>query len=244
MDIEAQPFDLRECVESALDLVSARATEKHLDIAYVFEGDVPAAIRGDVTRLRQIMLNLLSNAVKFTEHGEVVVTVTAKPRADSAPSSRSPCATRASASRRRAMSRLFQSFTQADSSTTRKYGGTGLGLAISKRLAELMGGHMWGESEGPGKGSTFYFSIKVPAAASAPCPLARFRRRAARAARQARARRRRQRDEPARARAADRQVGHAVRSPPNRRRKRCAGSPRARRSTSRFSTCTCRKWTA
>ena len=78
MDIEAQPFDLRECVESALDLVSARAVEKHLDMAYVFEGDVPPAIVGDVTRLRQIMLNLLSNAVKFTEAGEVVLTVTSK----------------------------------------------------------------------------------------------------------------------------------------------------------------------
>ena len=76
MDIEAQPFDLRDCVESALDLVSARAAEKHLDTAYVFEGDVPPAISGDVTRLRQIMLNLLSNAVKFTERGEVVLTVT------------------------------------------------------------------------------------------------------------------------------------------------------------------------
>ena len=79
MDIEAHPFDLRECVEAALDLVSARATEKHLDIAYVYEGDVPAAIVGDVTRLRQILLNLLSNAVKFTEHGEVVLTVTSQP---------------------------------------------------------------------------------------------------------------------------------------------------------------------
>ena len=99
MDIEAQPFDLRECVESALDLVSARATEKHLDIAYVFEGDVPPAIVGDVTRLRQIMLNLLSNAVKFTERGEVVLTVTADAaRRAATPSSRSPCATPASAS--------------------------------------------------------------------------------------------------------------------------------------------------
>ena len=76
MDIEAQPFDLRECVESALDLVTARAVEKHLDTAYVFEGDVPPAMRGDVTRLRQILLNLLANAVKFTEAGEVVLTVT------------------------------------------------------------------------------------------------------------------------------------------------------------------------
>ncbi len=77
MDIEAQPFDLRECVESALDLVAARAAEKQLDLAYVFEGEVPAAIKGDVTRLRQILLNLLGNAVKFTDHGEVVLTVTA-----------------------------------------------------------------------------------------------------------------------------------------------------------------------
>jgi signal transduction histidine kinase len=69
MDIEAQPFDLRECVESALDLIGARAAEKHLDIAYQFEGDVPAAMLGDVTRLRQVLLNLLSNAVKFTEKG-------------------------------------------------------------------------------------------------------------------------------------------------------------------------------
>ena len=79
MDIEAQPFDLRECVESALDLVTSRAVEKHLDTAYVFEGDVPAAIRGDVTRLRQIILNLLSNAVKFTDAGEVVLTVSSRP---------------------------------------------------------------------------------------------------------------------------------------------------------------------
>src|ERR1700758_5025943 len=79
MDIEAQPFDLRDCVESALDLVSARATEKHLDTAYLFEGEVPPAIVGDVTRLRQIILNLLSNAVKFTDKGEVVLSVTPKP---------------------------------------------------------------------------------------------------------------------------------------------------------------------
>ena len=80
MDIEAQPFDLRDCVESALDLVSSRAAEKHLDIAYLFEGEVPAAIRGDVTRLRQILLNLVSNAVKFTDNGEVVVTVASQRR--------------------------------------------------------------------------------------------------------------------------------------------------------------------
>ncbi|MGR4871659.1 GAF domain-containing protein [Variovorax sp. LARHSF232] len=164
LEIEAQPFELRDCVESALDLVSARATEKHLDLAYVFEGEVPLAIRGDLARLRQILLNLLSNAVKFTEAGEVVLTVRAEP----APSGEA----RLIFSVRdtgiglspQGMGRLFQSFSQADSSTTRKYGGTGLGLAISRRLAELMGGTMWAHSDGPGQGSTFFFTIEAPAA--------------------------------------------------------------------------------
>jgi GAF domain-containing protein/CheY-like chemotaxis protein len=162
MDIETQPFDLRECVESALDLVSARAVEKHLDMAYVFEGDVPSAIVGDVTRLRQIMLNLLSNAVKFTEAGEVVLTVTSK--ALPGDKVELTCAVRDTGIglSGEAMSRLFQSFSQADSSTTRKYGGTGLGLAISRRLSELMGGRMWAQSEGQGKGSTFFVSIVAP----------------------------------------------------------------------------------
>ena len=168
MDIESQPFDLRECVESALDLVTSRAVEKHLDTAYVFEGDVPAAIVGDVTRLRQIMLNLLSNAVKFTEAGEVVLTVSSKPlAADRAELTFSVRDTGIGLSPE-VISRLFQSFSQADSSTTRKYGGTGLGLAISRRLSELMGGRLWAQSEGPGRGATFLFSIQAPTAALPP----------------------------------------------------------------------------
>jgi GAF domain-containing protein/DNA-binding response OmpR family regulator len=158
MDIEVQPFDLRECVESALDLVGARAAEKHLDIAYLFEGDVPAAINGDVTRLRQILLNLLSNAVKFTEHGEVVLSVSSTHDAGEVELTFAVRDTGIGLSAE-GMSRLFQSFSQADSSTTRRYGGTGLGLAISKRLAELMGGRMWAESDGVGEGSTFFVSI-------------------------------------------------------------------------------------
>ncbi|MFZ2650507.1 MAG: response regulator, partial [Burkholderiaceae bacterium] len=196
MDIEAHPFDLRECVESALDLISGRAAEKHLDTAYLFEGDVPVAVNGDVTRLRQILLNLLANAVKFTERGEVVLTVGAKRVGESAaPGIPAPAAIQAGQPavdpglRRgdsagatveltfavrdtgigltaEGMSRLFQSFSQADSSTTRKYGGTGLGLAISKRLAELMGGTMWAQSAGLGAGSTFIFTIHAPLAES------------------------------------------------------------------------------
>jgi GAF domain-containing protein/CheY-like chemotaxis protein/anti-sigma regulatory factor (Ser/Thr protein kinase) len=159
MDIEAHPFDLRECVESALDLISARAAEKHLDLAYQFEGDVPPAVTGDVTRLRQILLNLLSNAVKFTEHGEVVLTVSAE--ADMLHFAVRDTGIGLSEAGK---SRLFQKFSQADSSTTRKYGGTGLGLAISKLLAELMGGTMGVESAGPGQGSTFRFSMRAPVA--------------------------------------------------------------------------------
>ncbi|MGH8714227.1 MAG: GAF domain-containing protein [Casimicrobiaceae bacterium] len=168
MDIEAQPFDLRECVESALDLVTARAVEKQLDTVYVFEGDVPAAIVGDVTRLRQIMLNLLSNAVKFTEAGEVVLTVSSKPLAPGRVDLSFSVRDTGIGLSAEVMSRLFQSFSQADSSTTRKYGGTGLGLAISKRLSELMGGRMWAESGGPGRGATFMFSIQAPTAELPP----------------------------------------------------------------------------
>ncbi|HSC22546.1 MAG TPA: GAF domain-containing protein [Casimicrobiaceae bacterium] len=176
MDIEVHPFDLRECIESALDLVSARAAEKRIDIAYLFEGDVPAAVKGDVTRLRQVLLNLLSNAVKFTDAGEVVLTVTAQ-RAQPA-AGRSARAGDAQGDADldftvrdtgigltpQGIGKLFQSFSQADSTTTRKYGGTGLGLAISKRLVELMGGTMRVESAGPGKGSTFGFSLRLAVA--------------------------------------------------------------------------------
>jgi signal transduction histidine kinase/CheY-like chemotaxis protein/signal transduction protein with GAF and PtsI domain len=166
MDIEAQPFDLRECVESAMDLIAGRAAEKHLDIAYVFEGDVPAAISGDVTRLRQILLNLLSNAVKFTERGEVVLTVRVEGDQQTDGGSRRLHFTVRDTGiglSDAGLARLFQKFSQADSSTTRKYGGTGLGLAISRLLAELMGGAMWAESAGPGHGSSFHFTIACKA---------------------------------------------------------------------------------
>ena len=170
MDIERQPFDLRDCVESALDLIAQRAAEKHLDIAYVFEGDVPIAIVGDVTRLRQILLNLLSNAVKFTDAGEVVLTVSVSGDEQTEGGSQLHFAVRDTGIglNEDGMSRLFKKFSQADSSTTRKYGGTGLGLAISKLLAELMGGGMHAESAGPGQGSSFHFSILAPQAALPP----------------------------------------------------------------------------
>ncbi len=169
MDIEAQPFDLRECVESALDLVAARAAEKHLDLAYTYDeggAEVPPAVTGDVTRLRQVLLNLLSNAVKFTERGEVVLSVRAavaehRPKAVELQFEVRDTGIGLSAA---GLDKLFQSFSQADASTTRRYGGTGLGLAISKRLAELMGGRIWARSAGLGQGAVFGFTIVVPPA--------------------------------------------------------------------------------
>ncbi len=177
LELESQPFDLRECVESVLDLLAARATEKGLELAYLLDEQVPAAVYGDVTRLRQILVNLLSNAVKFTEQGEVVISMEAK-RTEKAQNGQMHgqegheftfyelhFAVRDTGIgiSEEGQARLFRSFSQVDASTTRRYGGTGLGLAISKRLAELMGGSMWVESQ-PGAGSTFHFTLLAQAA--------------------------------------------------------------------------------
>ncbi len=162
LELEEQPFELRACIEETLDLLVAGVAEKNIELAYLIEPQTPNSIVGDVTRLRQILVNLLSNALKFTETGEVVISVTARLKTTGGsggkyeiqfaikdtgigiPSDR--------------MDRLFKSFSQVDSSTTRQYGGTGLGLAISKRLSEMMGGRMWVESQ-VGLGSTFYFTV-------------------------------------------------------------------------------------
>lgn len=174
LELENQPFELRSCIEGALDLVAPRAAEKRLDLAYLADENVPSAIVGDSTRLRQILLNLLTNAVKFTERGEVVLEVKSEGGRQKDEEARAstfishPSAIRLHFSVRdtgigippERAHRLFQSFSQIDTSITRKYGGTGLGLAISKRLVEMMGGSVWVESEGiPGRGSTFHFTI-------------------------------------------------------------------------------------
>jgi GAF domain-containing protein/CheY-like chemotaxis protein len=161
MDVEYQPFDLRECVESALDLTAGRAIEKGLDIAYIMDDDVPTGIKSDVTRLRQILINLLSNAVKFTEQGEVVLTIKKGRAKNEIQFAVRDTGIGISEGH---MSRLFQSFSQADSSTTRRFGGTGLGLVISKRLAEMMGGEMHAESKGVDEGSRFVFTIVAESA--------------------------------------------------------------------------------
>ncbi len=170
MDLEKQAFDLRSCVEGALDLLATKASEKGLDLAYFIDANTPEAIIGDVTRLRQILINLLGNAIKFTERGEVVIEVMAEPIESGSGgegSHRVRFAVRDTGIGipEDRMDRLFRSFSQVDASTTRKYGGTGLGLAISKRLAEMMRGTMWVESE-VGVGTTFYFTVEAKSAAS------------------------------------------------------------------------------
>ena len=147
-----------------LDLVAHKAAGKKLELAYLIEVNTPETIIGDVTRLRQILLNLLNNAIKFTEKGEVVLCVNAKCLSAQKGEYELHFEVRDTGIGipKDRISRLFQSFSQVDASTTRKYGGTGLGLAISKQLSTLMGGSMWVESEGvPGKGSQFHFTIKA-----------------------------------------------------------------------------------
>jgi PAS domain S-box-containing protein len=165
LEIERQPFDLRRCIEESLDLLSADASEKNINLAYFIDDSVPAALVSDVTRLRQILVNLLSNAVKFTHRGEIVISVTAAPQGDDRQEVHFAVRDTGIGIPEDRLSQLFQSFHQVDASTTRKYGGTGLGLAISRRLAEIMGGRMWVNSV-VGTGSTFHFTIAAEASGS------------------------------------------------------------------------------
>jgi len=184
LELEEQPFHLRNCVKEALELLAPLAAAKRLELSCRIDSNVPEAIVGDITRLRQILWNLLSNAVKFTPQGKIKVYVKARP---ASPNSAGSCVegSVSDISQERyeiqfavkdsgigipsdRMDRLFKAFSQVDASTTRKYGGTGLGLIISKRLTEIMGGTMWVTSE-IGQGSTFYFTILVTAAKELPC---------------------------------------------------------------------------
>ncbi len=163
LELEVHRFSLTECVEEALDLVAHQAAQKQLELGYFCGQGVPAAIFGDVTRLRQVLVNLLNNAVKFTEKGEIFLSVKIH---EQGPDGRvtllfeiKDTGIGIPLDRQH---RLFQSFSQIDASNTRKYGGTGLGLAISKQLAEMMGGSMWARSSGrTGEGSSFFFTITV-----------------------------------------------------------------------------------
>ncbi|MFA6107582.1 MAG: response regulator [Candidatus Latescibacterota bacterium] len=170
MELDQQPFDLRQCVEGAVDLLAGRAAEKELELACQVEAHTPASLVGDPSRLRQILVNLLGNAVKFTERGEVVVSVTSRPltaeEAEAAGGTPDADWHEVAFAVRDTgigipadrMDRLFRSFSQVDTSVSRRFGGTGLGLAISRSLTALMGGRIGVESQ-EGQGSTFTFTI-------------------------------------------------------------------------------------
>lgn len=158
IELEEQRFNIRHCVEDALDLLAPKAFDKDLELLYQIAPGVPTLAFGDVTRLRQILINLLGNAVKFTETGEVLIDVQGAPLDDGGYQYQFCVEDTGIGILKTESEHLFASFTQVDSSTTRKYGGTGLGLAISKMLIELMGGHIWVESE-VGAGSKFYFTV-------------------------------------------------------------------------------------
>ena len=182
LDLESLDFDVHTTVEDILGLLGERAYAKGLELTCLVQAGVPTALRGDPGRLRQILVNLIGNAVKFTEQGEVVVTVSMDDEADER-------TTAGSGSSYRTLrfevsdtgvgispeqqAKLFQPFTQADGSTTRKYGGTGLGLAICKQLVEMMGGKI-GVNSTAGRGSTFWFTSRFnlrPEGTQTPLPL-------------------------------------------------------------------------
>lgn len=163
LQLEIQPMNVRRIVEESLDLLATEAAKKDLELAYFIHHRTPSTLLGDVTRLRQILVNLLSNAIKFTPTGEVVVFVDSQLVEDGSTRIHFSVKDTGIGIPLEVRERLFQSFSQVDSSTTRKYGGTGLGLAISKELADLMGGSMWMESE-VGTGSTFHFTITTAVA--------------------------------------------------------------------------------
>lgn len=174
LELEQYCFNLRNFIEESLDLLAFKAAEKNIELAYLIAPQVPNALVADVTRLRQVLVNLLSNAVKFTSGGEVIVSVTAcklKPQDKNIDNHlyefKFAVKDTGIGIPKERQERLFKSFSQVDSSTTRQYGGTGLGLAIGKQLSEKMGGKMWLESE-VNCGSTFYFTIVAPAQSDLP----------------------------------------------------------------------------
>jgi len=160
MELDDFPFDLGGIVEEVMELLAEHAHSKGIELASQVAPEIPAALRGDPGRLRQILVNLVGNAVKFTERGEVVVRASLDSRDGDAVAVRFSVRDTGIGIPREALEKIFSSFTQGDGSTTRKFGGTGLGLTISRQLVEMMGGTIRVESE-PGKGSDFMFTVRL-----------------------------------------------------------------------------------
>ncbi|GJM22442.1 MAG: hypothetical protein DHS20C15_23570 [Planctomycetota bacterium] len=160
VELESIPFDLGITVQECVELLAVQAHGKGLEIACLPSPDLPNSVHGDPTRLRQVLTNLVGNAIKFTEHGEVVVRANVQERSDHDALIMIEVHDTGIGMSEEQQARLFQAFSQADTSTTRKHGGTGLGLAISKRLVSLMDGEI-GVRSNPGAGSVFHFSVRL-----------------------------------------------------------------------------------
>jgi PAS domain S-box-containing protein len=167
LGLDNQPFDVRSCIEDSIEIVAARAAEKQLELLWDIAPSVPRRVVGDVARVQQVLVNLLSNAVKFTDQGEIVVRVRAEETAERGYEMVFSVRDTGIGIDPAKSDRLFETFSQIDSSATRRYGGTGLGLAISKKLVEAMGGRIWLESD-QSVGATFVFTIATQPAAERP----------------------------------------------------------------------------
>jgi two-component system sensor histidine kinase/response regulator len=159
LQLDRVAFNLRDALEDTMRVLAPRADQKGLELVCHIHPEIPATVVGDPLRLRQIVVNLVGNAIKFTEHGEVVLRVQAEPRGNGDVQLRFSVADTGIGIPPEKQAVIFEAFSQADSSTTRRYGGTGLGLAISAQLVELMGGRISVQSE-PGRGSTFHFTAR------------------------------------------------------------------------------------
>ncbi|HED16048.1 MAG TPA: response regulator [Gammaproteobacteria bacterium] len=167
LDMEAIEFDLAETLESLASMISVKTSEKDLEFLVDMATEVPMGLVGDPLRLGQVLINLANNAVKFTEHGSITLKITQASELDDAVMLRFEVQDTGIGLTEEQKGKLFQSFSQADGSTTRKYGGTGLGLTISKKLTEMMGGEIGVEST-PGEGSTFWFTVRMGLAEHLP----------------------------------------------------------------------------
>lgn len=165
LELETVPFDVREVVSEAFKILASRAMDKKLEVAYFCEEDVPYQIKGDSTRLRQVLVNLLGNATKFTSDGEIFVHVKMLYPVSGKDFIQFSVRDTGIGIPQDKIDKLFSPFTQVDSSTTRRFGGTGLGLSICREIVEAMNGRIWVESK-LGEGSTFHFTVEAERAAS------------------------------------------------------------------------------
>jgi signal transduction histidine kinase len=159
LDLDPMEFSIAHKLDESLKPMKFRASQKHVPLTWHIGAGVPEIVVGDPLRLRQILLNLVGNAIKFTDNGSVTVNVDVEDETLSTVLLHFRVTDSGIGIPKEKQSLIFEAFTQADSSTTRKYGGTGLGLTITARLVELLGGRIWLESE-PGKGSTFHFTAR------------------------------------------------------------------------------------